>query len=72
MSPEEFEKMMKELPDEKITNSGLSSTTPYGTSSKRICRSEEDSAPASVGVAPLMPLPQEIHQIKQTRKAISR
>ena len=73
MSPEEFEEMMKEIPDEDITTSGPSSkTTQYATSSKRVRRSEEDSALASVGVAPLMPLPQDIQQIRHIREAKSR
>lgn len=73
MSPEEFEKMMKELPDEDITTSSPSSTTTqYATGSKRVRRSEEDSALASVGVAPLMPPPQENQQIRHIREAKSR
>ena len=72
MGPEEFEKMMKELPDEDITSSGPSSTTTqYTTSSKRVRRSEEDSALTSVGVAPTPP-PQEMQQIRHIREAKSR
>lgn len=73
MSPKEFEKMIKELPDENITTSSPSSTTTqYVTGSKRVRRSEEDSASASVGVAPLMPPLQENQQIRHIREAKSR
>ncbi len=72
MSSEEFEKIMRALPDEENTAPGPSSTTSYATSSKRVRCNEEDSAPASVGGAPSAPQPQQIHQIRQIREVKSR
>lgn len=71
MSPEEFEKMMRELPEEENTAAG-SSSTPYGVSSKRARCDEDDAAPASVSGAPSTPQPQQIHQIRQIWEVKSR
>ena len=76
MSPEEFQEMMREFPDEETAASGLSSATPYATSKKRIRLNEGESAPRSVGGAPSTAQlgfePQQIHQIRQIREAKSR
>lgn len=76
MSSEEFEKIMREFPDDENTVPGPSSTTPYASRNKRVRCNDEDSASASVGGAPSTPQlgfqPQQIHQIREIREVKSR
>ena len=76
MSPEEFEEMMRQFPDEETTAPGPSSATPYAISKKRVRLNEGDSAPALAGGALSPPQldfeTQQIHQIRQIREAKSR
>lgn len=76
MSPEEFEKIMREFPDDENTVPGPSSTAPYAISNKRVRCNDEDSASTSVDDAPstsqLVFQPQQIHQIREIREVKSR
>lgn len=72
MSAEEFEEIMRAIPNEAA---GASSTIPYTISNKRARRHEDDSIPNKVERGPLEPQPafepQQIRQIRQIREAKS-
>lgn len=72
MSAEEFEGIMRAIPNEAA---GPSSAIPYAIGNKRARRDENDSIPNIVESGPLEPQPvfesQQIHQIRQIREAKS-